>query len=36
MLPLLPATASSQEMEQGDLGMVMNVEVSPANRAAYR
>jgi len=36
MLPVLPASASSQEMEQGDLGMVMNVEVAPANRAAYR
>ena len=36
MLPLLPATASSQEMESGDLGMVMTVEVAPAHRAAYR
>ena len=36
MLPLLPATASSQEMESGDLGMVMMVEMAPAHRAAYR
>ena len=36
MLPLLPATASSQETEPGDLGMVMTIEVAPAHRAAYR
>ena len=35
-LPLVPATAEAQEMEQGDLGMVMTVEVAPAHRAAYR
>jgi len=35
MLPLLPATASSQEMEEGDLGMIMRVEVAPAHRDAY-
>ena len=26
MLPLLPATATSQEMDKGDLGMVMTVQ----------
>ena len=36
MLPLLPATASSQDMEEGDLGMIMRVEVAPAHRDAYR
>lgn len=36
MLPVLPAAASAQEMEPGDLGMVMTVEVAPADRAAYR
>lgn len=36
LLPLLPAAGSSQEMEKGDLGMVMTVEVAPAHRAAYR
>jgi len=36
MLSLLPAVAHSQETEQGDLGMVMTVEVAPAHRAAYR
>ena len=36
MLPLLAAPASAQEMEQGDLGMLMQVEVAPAHRAAYR
>ena len=35
MLPLLPAAANSQEMEQGDLGMVMTVDVAPAHRAEY-
>ena len=35
MFPLLPATASSQEMEEGDLGMVMTVDVEPAHREAY-
>lgn len=35
MLPLLPATASSQDMEQGELGMVMTVDVEPAHREAY-
>jgi len=36
MLPHAPAPAVSQDMEQGDLGMVMTVEVAPADRAAYR
>jgi hypothetical protein len=36
MLPLLPSAASSQDMGQGDLGMVRNIEVAPAHRAAYR
>lgn len=37
MLPLLPATGASQDMpEQGDLGMVMTIEVAPAHRSAYR
>ncbi len=36
MLPLLPATGVSQEMEPGDLGMVMTVDVAPAHRMAYQ
>ncbi len=37
MLPLLPVTAVSQEApEQGDLGMVMTVDVAPMHRRAYR
>lgn len=35
LLPLLPTPAVSQEMERGDLGMVMMVEIAPADREAY-
>jgi hypothetical protein len=34
--PALPATGQAQEEEQGQLGYVMDVEVAPAHRAAYR
>ena len=37
MLPLLPATGAAQDMpEQGDLGMLMFIEVAPADRSDYR
>ena len=37
MLPLLPTTGAAQDMpEQGDLGMLMFVEVAPAHRSDYR
>lgn len=36
MLPLIPAQAVSQDMEPGELGLVMTVEVAPAHRDAYR
>lgn len=36
MLFLVPAPASSQEMEPGELGLVMEIEVAPAHRAEYR
>jgi len=36
LLPAVPGDSAAQEMERGELGMVMKVEVAPKHRQAYR